>query len=341
MCDHDGKVGNFHYANPTWPPRLVDDVVCPKSALRIAVPSGIGAALWSLTKVPAMRKKYGAEKVHIAVQNSEIQRAAAFVEAFDFVDSVSFEDFPIHPEDPFTKQGKYAYVPSQSDYFGYDWLLIANEHLEMGRRLEEWLPEYETDFSIGKRFCFNVRQLDYADAVHDQHGPYVVFYLGPEGGNTAAGHNRGGLWREDDWLELGQLCRRAQLSVVVVGAEYDRGYSAPLVDRARREKCEWVDLVGRTEIRETFAVIRRAKFVVSYQSGIGIFCPYLGVPAAVFWRPYGDSIHPSHFVSFQEAMASAWVPPDVLETRRFLPLIYGRCTPQSIVEHAVDHRWIK
>src|SRR5205823_3957049 len=101
---------------------------------------------------------------------------------------------------------------------------------------------------------------------------------------------------------LAKYCRWMGLAVVVVGADYDRSYFEA---HAARHIGACHDAIGRWEIGQTFAVIQRARFVVAYQSGVGIFSVYLGIPAAVFWRPHGNSIDPEGYVSFREKMASA------------------------------------
>jgi hypothetical protein len=124
------------------------------------------------------------------------------------------------------------------------------------------------------------------------------------------------------------------LRIVVVGADYDRSYFDHYV--APADFGDRFDAIGRWPIGDTLAVVQRARFVVAYQSGIGIVCPFFGVPAAMFWRPYGDSLHPQFFISFREEMASAWVPPN---STAYMPLIYGNCSPESIASFARDAGW--
>jgi hypothetical protein len=124
--------------------------------------------------------------------------------------------------------------------------------------------------------------------------------------------------------------------VVVVGASYDRPY---LERHVAPHLGDFVDRCGGWGIGQTFAIIQRSQFVISYQSGIGIFSVYLGIPTACFWRPQGDSITTAGYVSFDERMASAWAPRDALASGRYLPLIYTQCSPETITEHIVTHEW--
>lgn len=362
---HDGgeSGGLFHYANPVWPPvaALQAEAALPTTAeldhttpsaavdppecrplinpplLRIAVPAGIGDSVWALMKVPSLLRAYGAEKAHIALCGGQPHRARPFIERFDFVASVENSHWECIESDRYTSDGVYNWAPSGIGWHHeFDWMLVANRHLESGNRLETWLPEFETDWQIADRFWFTGREVRAARDFEKQHGAYCVFYLGPEAGNTAFGHNRGALWSPEQWGRLAELCRTMGLQVVVVGADYDRSYFEKHVC-PQLGPC--IDAVGHWPIGETFAVIQRSRFVIAYQSGIGIFSVYLGVPTACFWRPHGDSIDPEHLVSFREEMASAWAPPDAVSSGRYLPLIYTQCTPESIAAHAEQHHW--
>jgi ADP-heptose:LPS heptosyltransferase len=215
-------------------------------------------------------------------------------------------------------------------------MLQANRHLESGRRLEDWLPDMETDWHIADRFRFTSHEVREAIEFERSHGPYCLFYLGPEAGNTTSGHNRGAFWTPQDWGLLARHFRELGLKIVVVGAAYDQSYFEKYV---AQHLGECTNMIGKWTIGQTFSAVQRARCVIAYQSGIGIFAVYLGVPTACCWRPYGDSIAPNAFVSFKEEMASAWAPHDALASGRYLPAIYTKCTPDSIVQHAVAHDW--
>jgi len=309
----------------------------PRSCLRVAIPAGIGDAIWALAKIPALLRRSGAETLDIGICEGRPRRTRPFVERFDFVQSVRYCERSCVGSPRATPDGFLNWVESRPNWHGYDWLLQANSHLERGRRLEAWLPDLETDWRIAERFRFTDEETRHALRLERRISPYCVFYLGPERGNTVAGHNRGPLWKPEDWGQLAAGYRRLGLAIVVVGAEYDRSYYVRYAG-AHLGPCH--DAIGRWEIGHTLAVIRRARFVVAYQSGIGIVPVYMGVPAAVFWRPHGDSINAKVHISFDERMAEAWAPREALSLGRYLPLIYTRSSPESIVEHAVGHGWL-
>lgn len=317
--------------------------------MRFLLPQGIGDSVWALTKVQAIRDALdpsGPIDIVLAGDStSPVQRRAVdFVRRFAFVSSVELRPYAIHhPQSQHRLDGTYNYLPDGLyDFDGSPTcVLIPNAPLERGERLESWLPQYAIDWGIMDRFAITTDERRYASDLYDGVGPYCVFYTGPLHGNLVNGHNRNSLWRASDWVELGRRVRRdLGLRIVVVGATYDADYFNMLIaPQLNGDGVNWIDLHGETSIGQLYAVTSRARFVISYQAGVGIVSTLLGTPTALWWRPQGDSISPDTYLSFDERMASAWVPPTTLAARKHLPLIYGRETVDDILSSIKERRW--
>ena len=310
--------------------------------LSIAVPPGIGDSLWSLTKIPGLLKQEGRDKCDITVcsgaANEVSTRAVEFLKRFKFVRNVNFDQDHLIPCEPFLDgSGRYNYTPSGRGFHHiYDWMIQCNHDLERGVRLENILPEFGTDWDIAKQFTMDDDDWRASNLLAEEVGrDYVMFYAGPETGNTTSGHNRGGLWSPSDWVRLEQGFYDRGLAVVITGAMYDRSYVESFL---RPAGFRGVERVGVWPIHSTFACVKRAKACISYQSGIGIFSVFLNVPTVLWWGPKGYSQSREHFISFEESMASAWAPPAMLESGKYLPQIYTRSTPEAILKHA-DEVW--
>lgn len=65
----------------------------------------------------------------------------------------------------------------------------------------------------------------------------------------------------------------------------------------------------------------------------------MGVPTGIFWRAAGDSIRDDAYLSFDEAMASAWANPQHIEQGKHLPLIYGRHGVDYIKQQIIERNW--
>jgi ADP-heptose:LPS heptosyltransferase len=222
--------------------------------------------------------------------------------------------------------------------------MLPNQALECGTRLEKWLPQYETNWRIFDDFVLTGEELAEADEFYRLHGKFAIFFMGSASGNSIeAGHNRNSLWTPYDWLSLGRtLKERYGLKIVVVGMDCDREYWAQRICPLLFEDVFfWFDRIGRwPDPGGLFAVIKKAAMVVSYQSGIGIVSHYLGVPTAIFWRPAGNSISSSDYVSFDERMAHAWAYPTWEQDGKLLPCIYGRHGVNYILTEAEKRGWV-
>ncbi len=261
-------------------------------------------------------------------------RSVPFLRRFRFINSVKVLDIPhlADPHNPTDADGRYRYVADGLK--GEHYFLMPNHALERGRTLAEWLPEYTVDWSVMDHF--DMSGTERGDIEADRiDGKFVAFYLGPESGNTTEGHNRGPLWTPFQWVELGLRFQDAGYRVVVVGADYDNSYW----ERHIKPHCRnWIDLIGRFEIGECFAFLRRSACLVSYQCGLAIVLHYLGGNVVSWWRPDGDSIHPTRKVSFNESMRHGWNNPRYAEN--YLGLVYGRETTDEVFQMIEQKGWV-
>lgn len=307
---------------------------------------GIGDSVWALFKLQSIAAKH--QSTHIALSvavgrnDDHVQsRALEFLRRFKFLDSVGL--YRIKPQKgregvilaagaPTDRLGRYNYIPDGPpspglQLHGIQFVAIPNGSLERGMRLEKWLPNYAMRWDIFKDFEFTAEEKLVADEFAAAHGRFAAFYMGSLTGNTTSGHNRGPIWTPEAWLKLGtELHERYGLKILVVGADYDRSYwetrIRPLLPV---DSSCWLERIGAwPNPCRTFAVLKRAALVVSYQSGIGIVSHYLGIPTAVFWRPDGDSLSSKRLISFSENMAHAWAYPTWEKDGKLLPCIYGK-----------------
>jgi hypothetical protein len=323
--------------------------------MRFLVPQGLGDSVWCLLKVKDLTRRMGGGPIDLRVacwrRNELEERALDFLRRFNFVNSVESYVTPrcgnhgpvLLPGPAADSNGYYRYMADGPcpDMPGVDYALMPNAPLERGIRLEEWLPGVETDWEVMRHFLQTRGELLAANDLRRTLGEYVVFYTASLAGNTAAGHNRCGIWRPEDWAALGDWAHeRYGVQVVLTGASYDRDYWERFLRPLVAGKGFWHDFIGSWPIAQTMAVLDQARFVVSYQSGIGITSHYLGRPVAIFWRKKGDSISPgSAYVSFEEGMSSAWARPDAVSSGKLMPCIYGRHGVSDIATHAAKCGW--
>jgi hypothetical protein len=212
---------------------------------------------------------------------------------------------------------------------GFDYVLVANGHLENGHNLETWLPGLPTEFSYPLRLPDGARERA-RDAVD---AGAVLLYLSGVGPNRGF-HND--TWTVEMWVEVVELLNAAGLIPVLVGASSrdDLGYRDLFAARAAG-RARFQDLVGRTSIAEVCAVIERAGAWVGLNSGTGIVAAMRGVPTVMLWSdsayPIPGAVEPLH-----TAMRTSWLPPEKLGRYRTLSLGSPELVPTRVVARTLE-----
>lgn len=290
-------------------------------------------------------------EVYLAVGAHSIpeERAVEFIKRFDFVQKCEAKVAKIVPEgSPLVRpNGLPIYLDDMLHLpsIGIDCTLMPNTHVDAGKRLEVWLPDFDIDWGVASHFQFKELEQQNAEGLLEE-GPYCVFYMGPDAGNSAggAGWNRGPLWHPIDWVTLGRrIYKELGLRIVVVGSNWDINYwlyrISPLLDESEVDT-SWCSMIGATGIGDVFAVIQKARFTVSYASGLGIFSSYLKTPTVMFYREKGDSINPSLYISPEPDAATAWVDPKTLAEGKYIGQFYSKdCTGDSLFEEIQRRGW--
>ena len=305
---------------------------------QFVLPGGIGDVTWALLKIRSIAGENPIDVIVSGDPKKEVDnRALPFLRRFDFVRGVRVQDVPVlvDKENANDDQGRYRYVADgeKGDFH----FLVPNTTLERGERIETWLSDHPADWEIFQHFSWENTERGLATGQALE--PFAAFYLGPESGNIEEGHNRGWLWEPKHWIELGKMLTERGLNVAVVGAPYDRSFWEKYVrDGVKQAGQHWFDLIGRFEIGETFACLKKAKVVVSYQSGLAIVAHYLGVPVVTWWREDGNSAHPKRKVCFDNRMKDAWIRPGWED--RYMGCLYQRETVGDIMAEIDRRGWL-
>jgi len=296
------------------------------------------------------------------------KRSLDYLRRFSFVKSVELRAVPILANPVTTPEGYNNYVPDGPGTWkpplcqtcayqktpcryhihdSIDYIMMPNAHLERGRRLEDWLPEFECNWNIMDEYEFRTGEFKFGENFKNKHGEYIIIYMCSLIGNGLVKsqdgcHNRNTIWTPEEWVELGRKLHEIHgVKIAVIGAVYDNDYwtqaIAPLL--TDDDNKFWINMIEKTTTGEAFSLGKNARYCVSYQGGITMVPVYMGTPAAIFWRQKGDSIFPDKYLSFEESMATAWVPPKMLEEEKFLPLYYGRHDVNYIVDEIKRRKW--
>lgn len=329
-------------------------VVASKVAtMSMGVMSGIGDASWSFLFAEAVAKSYGLEKFALHIHDSgdfRRNRSNNMLARFSFVDELARSRFDIHATPPMDEvTGHIRYIPSGpvplSSADQFDYRLVFNTYFEQGWSVEQICARYDipvtdVNYSFFEKYQEQPNDLRGLRRVRHYTGnDYIVFHFGATKDNTEVGLNRGGIWSQQDWIALGRkLHAKYGVPIVVIGAAYDHDYANQIM----RETSDvfYYDTIGQMDITETLAIIRRARFIVSFPSGVGIVGPYLRVPTVIFWRKKDNSYHPLHDrAGFDPAFSRNWVPPEQLNEKLYYDAFYGTDTPDTIYDMIVRENW--
>jgi len=285
--------------------------------LHVALPLGIGDCHWVCTKLRALSARHGGREVWAHVNRSPWHASVGYL---DLVPAVAraVEDTGApwnlgRDLAPSHRDPRWSELDGCRGWKGFDYVLVANGHLESGGSLESWLPDLETDFSYPLLIpeAARARTRDLAPA-----GGVLVYLSGtmPNRGF----HND--TWTAEMWVQVVELLNAAGVVPTLVGAPtpddlaYRDGFAARALGRAR-----FVDRVGQTSIPEICALIEQAGAWVGLNSGLGIVAAMRGVPTVMLWSdsnyPIAGAAEPLH-----TAMSHSWLRLEQLARYRTLSL---------------------
>lgn len=327
--------------------------VSKAASMSMGVMSGIGDASWSFMFAEAVRKKYDAEKVVLHIHDSgdfRARRSNNMLARFSFINELAGSRFDIHASPPMDDAtGHINYHPGGPSRLDstdeFDYRLVFNTYLEHGWSADQICARFEldpkaVDYNFFEKYIEKEDDLRGYNRMKQYVGEdYIVFHFGATKDNSEVGLNRGEIWTPQDWIELGRkLHETYKVPIVIIGAAYDLDYGKKILSRT--DDAFYYNTMGQLDITETLSVIMRARFIVSFPSGVGIVGPYLRVPTVIFWRDKANSYHPMHArAGFEPEFSHNWVPPDVLEAGTYYNAWYGTDTPASIHARITQNNW--
>lgn len=240
---------------------------------RILVPPGIGDGYWVLVKLRGFLEAHGIERAQVFVHDAGPRRSGGMWERVPFVD---FGGYAIVERG--TPELDLAYRRDghavQEQACGFDYMLSLNGSLDHGRTLDEALPGptnwYEPlsqpEVTEHHAATFRARFGDFVLASFWDHGFYRHWVKQfPESSIVRT---------------LRQLADAGQ-TVVIMGAEWDRGSIGERVARADRR---FVSLVGETDFDQLTGLLAGARAVLGFPAGNTLLGPYFRTPTVLLWN---------------------------------------------------------
>ena len=281
-------------------------VASPVGALTVVVPAGIGDFSWIYSKLMTLG-------IPLRVRGTAAgpPRLVPFLRMFPNVTplpsvKMSFTTLKRKSIPPHTPKSVLLTASGEVH-------LEPNTWLESGNRLEDWLPELDTNLHYP--LIIAEEAIAEADAVLPD-CPFVCLFAGNEG--TARNWQ---CWHENEWVEfmVGFRQRIADMPFVLVGAAWDVSMATKIVQRAKQEQLSIYNLVSTLALPVSLQVIVRSEYFIAFPSGLGILANVMHQPATMFYP--GQSLL---------RMPGTWCDPATVASHEFRELPFP--APEAMVE---------
>lgn len=292
----------------------------------IGMPPGIGDLHWIMVKMESFKEKNDIKKIKVVMNLGHEENKSFHDCSLDYLKLIPFIDsaksiIDIIPFEYSLAGG--SGTPLFINHGGCDYMLEFNSSLEQGVKLDEILPEYETNFDYPIDEPSETRQ--FAKRVKESvGGRMALLFTGSIAGNNVWVKN---LWTAENWMELARkIYSETSCKPVLIGARWDKSYSKKLLKLDRDGIIH--SIVGQTSLANLFAIIRAANILVAYQCGVVMMATKFRTPVAGFWPIKSDA---NPYGQFKREFMKSWLPPWA-EDVGFMPFGFGDddATPDGI-----------
>jgi len=286
----------------------------PLKTVSVGVPPGLGDSYWVMAHMESFKRNNAIDKLKIVVMNGgKHDYTAPVLRLFPFVDEVVEQPAVFRLEGLYNKNApKFMEKNTQGvDYFidfgALMWL--------KGMKLEEIYPQCTTNFDCYKGWNLPKDAQVWAANVRKQNkGKLVLFYASSIMSNN---HWNGGAWDPEDWVSMAdRIFYHAGIRPILIGAEWDKDYATKIRKLDTENNIQ--DRVGTTSIYQILSLIKEARLMIGFPSGIPMMATYFGVPTVMFWGVHGTSRR----ARFDSEFLHAWVSPKMRASGRYYPAIY-------------------
>ena len=280
--------------------------------MTIKVCPGIGDNIWLLMKLIATKEKY-----HWRIQDGQPRRGKPLFDMVPhLVQSVAYEPIPGGYKTIKTRNIQRA-VQTWKRIKGShkNFYLSANDHLERGLRIENFLPDLQTHYRINYF-------LDGARSPLADDRLWIGLY-----GSSYSTSRAWGFWGAQKWFELAQMIHRHDpvYSFAIIGADFDTDLNSELCAMLQAAGIPHHNCTGFT-LQETAATIQQLHYFYAFPSGLPILAHTMGKPCTMFYPPH------------LAPMINAWARPEDIESGFYKGCLF--CEPEPIFEWTKKNKWI-
>jgi ADP-heptose:LPS heptosyltransferase len=266
----------------------------------IQLPAGIGDAIWVLQKLVHTKQKF-----HFQLPGGQPQRGK---QVFDLLpqltESCSYVEKLGYKHIKHVAKTKWEQVNGLA-------ALSANEHLERGIRIEKYLPDLPTSYTLDYKTSQENKVV--AQELVDN-GRFIGIY-----GSSYSMERSWNGWKEDKWFEFIKLFPKGY-TFVIIGAKWDIDLGGELIKLLEKENIPFVNTIGQP-LGVVIEVLKRLEMFIGFPSGLSILNETLAKRTLMFYPPHLNK------------MINAWPDPERIRSGEYKGCQF--CEPVKIFE------WIK
>ena len=279
------------------------------SGLRtVGVCAGIGDNIWLIQKLRHAREKFA-----FCMTDDEPKRGK---QIFDLAPDVTghfeygrFNAFKV------LQNNIQDHIPRWQDIKQSSFYLSINHHLEIGKRIEEFLPDLPVSFRIDWKTSEFEKMLAAKSLSRPE--PVIGLY-----GSSYSSVRSWGFWKAPEWTDLAVRVRTLipEARFAVIGATFDTDLANDLVLSLQRLGIPVTPIVGMS-LGTVVEVMKKLTYFFSFPSGLAMLATTIGTPTLMFY--------PKHL----EAMIDAWAAPNDIADLTYKGMPF--CEPEKAMA------WVK
>lgn len=252
----------------------------------IMSPAGIGDNIWLLMKLINAKEKFKFQITASPPQRTKplFDLVPNIAESCEYVNGLAYDTIKKYNvcRASFATQVKWKSV--KDDRF----FLSANQHLEMGRRIETFLPDLKTDY----RLSYQTRVSDQVTLtddlrITDKLGSPLIGIFGSSYSTTRAW----AFWSEKEWFQLIHKihAERPEVVFAVIGASFDFDLGYKLIELLDIHKVPYFNTLGKN-LSYVVELLKILDYFIGFPSGLSIMNETLGKDTLMFYPQHLDKM---------------------------------------------------
>lgn len=279
------KISKAH--NPIPGKFLLYCDVVKSDTISILVPPGVGDIQWVLVKLQSFLEKNNIKTipdVYICCFNTEKKRSKEYLKLFPFVNVKGYKTVP-KQQIPWKEAYNFPGRTVFKNIAGCDYFIAYNGQLRDPKKLENIASEYTCNYDLP---MFESKyQLKYGIDFKQEHGDYIVGYFIDHG--VYKTHWSDVLSHGKLAQILDMICSNLNCKLVLIGSDWDLDCKINnFISNCFSGRV--ISMIGKTNIEEVFGIIKNAKGVIGFPSGITIMSTYFKIPTFMFWSDYFNDV---------------------------------------------------